>query len=1034
MGPAPSAPYFWVVLWLSSLCLGACFYHNFQEAQGLGHHTYSRFSEVQRECNSILSSLSVVKLDHDIPSEMNLYGEWAQDSNDAPLMPLYMGPHDNSSGSPRPQFRASFSAVVDVDGKGRSQTAMNMSGTLTLSILKDKTWRWRNKGTKDGFLMFEGYSRLQIAFEGVYSESEADGERVMCLLGSAELPSRGYDPADPWKLRNGSDRRVDPIPLLKDEKIVLVVRRPKSFSLTRREIKGEMRSLHDKSTPGYFGKMQIAFQPERYPMTTYKFASEDITAKDCSPYARPNKWLGDHINIYKGPNFCKILHQLAYYQVFTMLPNGRCDSTNDYCRKMWPFRSGNFNATHGSFDSVKLIMTELRCRAKAGPNGSNISARVATLLKEVLPLESHYEASESTSLSRPIVSSEGIWNSSSGQLCMVACAGADPSRCNLRICLYVPTSFSLTQRSTVFGSISSISKSGDPSNFSFSLGRPIHAYGRQLTMDLIYVLSYEYSKTKQAAEFLRRDEALGHGGGIKKALLTYPRMNERGNLCRDLGLSVSLFPVQRSGRFRVEYVRLRILTLGSKFCDSGFYQSSGNSSDDPAQAAASRLNISAQLEITKTPRNSSLMLSVEGLYSQLTGKMYLVGCRVAAVPRKTVSNITEWQHLDCEIKVEIQYPPTTLRWLITPTAKLSIESNRSKDNDPLYFGPVKLQTSAIMYTSQSKDILSERNVELFLRISTMSIVIACILSQLFYIKDASAAAPYVSHVMLGVQALGNGLSLITGPEALFTSQSQRSYASSSQYDLGSDGSFQVGEFLVKSLVLTAFLLTLRLWQKVWESRIRLPRRVPSDKRVLVVCLILHAVGFLVTLLINPNTHLHKPIRTDFNVSSPGPSQGIKDWGARLEQYAGLVQDFFLIPQVIGNIVWQIRCRPLRKAYYLGITLIKLLPHAYNYIRVPPMNIYFDQAYEFVDPDLGFYFRMGDVVVALVVGLLAVVVYLQQRCGSHGETKRMLWLGLGRLWSPASGGYDKVASMLSESELVAGAMEIETPAKVGTDAE
>ncbi|CAA6666301.1 unnamed protein product [Spirodela intermedia] len=122
MGSTPSAPFFWVVLWLSSLHLGASFYYGFQEAQGLGQHTYSRFSEVQRECASILSSPSLVKLDDVTASEMNLDGEWAQDSNEAPLIPQYMGPN------------TFFYAVVDVDEEGRSQTAMNMSGILTLRI------------------------------------------------------------------------------------------------------------------------------------------------------------------------------------------------------------------------------------------------------------------------------------------------------------------------------------------------------------------------------------------------------------------------------------------------------------------------------------------------------------------------------------------------------------------------------------------------------------------------------------------------------------------------------------------------------------------------------------------------------------------------------------------------------------------------------------------------------------------------------------------------------------------------------------
>ncbi|CAA7403077.1 unnamed protein product [Spirodela intermedia] len=1006
MGSAPSAPFFWVVLWLSSLHLGASFYYGFQEAKRVGHHIYPRFLEVHRECASILSSvkLDVSKAD-DIPTEMNLNGEWAQNSSDAPLMPVYMGSHYNSSGFPSTRFRAIFSAVVDVDGGGRSPTAMNLSGTLTLNILRDENWGQRNNQTN------ERHSKLEIAFEGLYFESKEDGgERVMCLLGSANLPLRGDDPADPWNLKNDSDTRVDRIHPPKDEKIKLVVRVPMSSNLTRREIKGDMMSLHNKSTPGYFSKVQVAFRLADYSMRAYKFESGNITAKACSPYPHPHKWLDDHIKVYKGPDFCNILHQLESYQSFTMLPNWICDSTNEDYRKMWPFQSKDFNGTHWSFGHVGFVMSEIQCKLEGGPNGSDFFARAASLFKEVLPWELDSEAAHRTSLSRPIVSSEGFWNSSSGQLCMVACAGADPSRCNLRICLYVPTSFSITQRSTVIGSISSISKSGDPSNFSFSFGRAIGAYGLG-TVSRASESSYEYTMTKQATNFLGRDGTTGRGGGIKKALLKYPRMNEGVDLCRDLMLSVSAFPVQGSGsRSAREFVIFKIFTLGSKFCDYDLYQPSGNSPDKPAQAAASTLNVSAELEITRNPRNKSLVLSLEGLYSQATGKMYLVGCRVAPVPRKTVCNITDWQHLDCEIKVEIQYPPTTLRGLTMPTATVSIESNRPKDKDPLYFDPVKLQTSAIMYRSQSEEILSDRQVEVVLRISTLSIVAACILSQLLYVKQTSADAPYVSHVMLGIQALGYGLPLITGADALFTTLSQRHHASSYQYDLQRDGSFQIADFIVKSLVLTAFLLTLRLWQKVWESRIRLPTGVPSDKRVLVVCLILHAVGFLVILLTNPNTHLHEPTGTDIYNSSQSPSHGIKHWGARLEQYAGLMQDFFLLPQVVGNIIWQIKCRPLRKGYYLGITLIRLLPHAYDYARAPLMNAYFDQGYEFVDPDLGFYSRTGDVFIPLVGVLLAVVVYFQQRCGSRGGAKWMSWLGLGRLWSPASGGYDRVAAV------------------------
>jgi hypothetical protein len=61
--------------------------------------------------------------------------------------------------------------------------------------------------------------------------------------------------------------------------------------------------------------------------------------------------------------------------------------------------------------------------------------------------------------------------------------------------------------------------------------------------------------------------------------------------------------------------------------------------------------------------------------------------------------------------------------------------------------------------------------------------------------------------------------------------------------------------VVKILILPAFLLTLRLAQKVWRSRIRLltrsllePGRVPSDRKVLLYCSAAHLVGFTLILV------------------------------------------------------------------------------------------------------------------------------------------------------------------------------------------
>ncbi|XWS20363.1 hypothetical protein CRYUN_Cryun31cG0095100 [Craigia yunnanensis] len=175
-----------------------------------------------------------------------------------------------------------------------------------------------------------------------------------------------------------------------------------------------------------------------------------------------------------------------------------------------------------------------------------------------------------------------------------------------------------------------------------------------------------------------------------------------------------------------------------------------------------------------------------------------------------------------------------------------------------------------------------------------------------------------------------------------------------------------------------FLLTLRLCQKVWRSLIRLlsrtplePHRVPSDKRVLTATLTIHVIGYIVVLIIHTVKTSQRPLRTDRFIDLRGHSQPLWEWEIELEEYIGLVQDFFLLPKVIGNFMWQIDCKPLRKLYYIGITVVRLLPHFYDYVRAPVPNPYFAEEYEFVNPTLDFYSNFGDVAIPITAIFLIV---------------------------------------------------------------
>ncbi|RLM85285.1 hypothetical protein C2845_PM04G30550 [Panicum miliaceum] len=318
--------------------------------------------------------------------------------------------------------------------------------------------------------------------------------------------------------------------------------------------------------------------------------------------------------------------------------------------------------------------------------------------------------------------------------------------------------------------------------------------------------------------------------------------------------------------------------------------------------------------------------------------------------------------MDCSVEVKVEYPPTTTYRLIGSTTKVHITITRSA-GDPLYFGAVKLEALPVMYQKQWRDAGSGGVINGALCIVVLSVAIAASLSQLRYLKSHADVAPYVSDVMLAVQFLGYGLPLITGSEALlekvtFGSQATKppppsSYAAAA----GTDNELYraVGQ-MSRALLLAALLLTLRIGHKVRRSRARMlarsplqPWRVPADRKVLAYSSGAPLAAFALAVALN------------------GQAMSV-------EQLVALTQDLLLLPQMIGNAVWRVNCKPLAGSYYLGITAARVLPHAYDYLRPPAVDPYSDQySDEYLQMS-----RPVDLVVPLVAIALALVVYVQQR--------------------------------------------------------
>ncbi|PWA57279.1 hypothetical protein CTI12_AA411730 [Artemisia annua] len=1007
---------------------------------------YDRIDEVKKQCRSYLPQTQNDKQPYSkrlfkIKDRMSFVnGDWWQDLDKAPIMPLKLRGLNRLNGSNAlssldetetnvydPSSPSNFVSfwVTNVDRAHRAKNSVNVNGILKLGITIGASFGSRPHENNPTFTIYPGHSELSISFQGIVSDTDdSNGETVMCLLGNTMLPYRYPDKSNPWDWVNEPGYINQP-PLIQDDQILLVIRYPKTFSLTQRGIYGSLKSLNPKTSQKYFDEVRLSSSLSG--VVNYEFSSDKLVSKACTPYPYKDEFVDTGVEMYKGADFCLILERFTGQDFpLTVVPNWKCNGTNEYCSKLGPFDTdASIKATNGSFKGVLLSIQDVRCEEASltGKNKNNRGSKftkVAAVIRVVPPSENYYNVAQRSGLNNMTLSVEGMWEASSGQLCMIGCRGIvdrDFNSCDSRICLYIPLSFSIKQRSIIIGTISNVDE-GKPANESyFPLAfekqvRPYELYDQYTASHP----SYKYSKIDLAGSVLERHEPFSFGTVIKKSLLTFPKLNDKDSylvglslLSEDLTLHHPAVP--DSGRTRSPLradVQFEILSIGPLF---GHYWSQQNDSiteeEIPKESEKTYtekqllLNVSGQISLLGLGSEYGNFSSVfvEGLYYPVVGKMYLVGCRDVRASWNVLYDSMDLEDgLDCLIEVVISYPPTTTRWLVNPTARISISSQRN-EFDPLFFKSVNLQTVPIMYRAQREDILSRRGVEGMLRVLTLSVGIGLIFSQLFYIKENSDSVPYISIVMLAVQAVGYGIPLVTGAEALF--KKSKSYDEDSSV-LQKSQMIQVIDYTVKILVLVSFSLTLRIYQKVWRSRIRLltraplePNRVPSERGVLIVTAVAHALGFISVLVIH----------------------SLQSWLVELEEYMGLVQDLFLLPQVIGNIMWQINCKPLRKLYFIGLTIIRLLPHVYDYIRSPIPNPYFSEDYEFVNPHLDFYSKIGDVLIPVTAILLAILVHAQQKLG-YEKLAGLLDFGKFRVLPRRSVAYERLSPVV-EAEMTSG---------------
>ncbi|RLM84884.1 hypothetical protein C2845_PM04G30580 [Panicum miliaceum] len=370
-------------------------------------HDYVRFADVERHCQPVLSSAAGLAADAyrvgDVNRDLLSFdkGDWHQEASRAPLMP-FDGSDVRGDGRGRlldPLPLATFAVTHVDDERCGMKEAVNASGVLVLSVSRKN--RAPDIGRNESvvspeFKLSPGRTKLKIAFEGVYTERD-DGERVLCMVGSAVLPTRSTHGADPWDWAMDSGRSSLVPPVMADNNILLVLRYPKELTLTTRAVLGEMTSTSAASAATYFDPVKLVSQLRYSP---YQYRPQELAASDVVGMGnRASK-------LYNGSYFCEALDHFRYGRgrVLAALPDWHdCgNSTGASCRSLGPFE---MDRAAGAYEPAGVIsIDDLQCRMDDGAAGT---VRVSAVFQATPPWEDPYTAVHRWGLSGTTLSAEG---------------------------------------------------------------------------------------------------------------------------------------------------------------------------------------------------------------------------------------------------------------------------------------------------------------------------------------------------------------------------------------------------------------------------------------------------------------------------------------------------------------------------------------------------------------------------------------------------------------------------------------------------
>ncbi|XP_076948846.1 uncharacterized protein LOC143621233 [Bidens hawaiensis] len=539
---------------------------------------------------------------------------------------------------------------------------------------------------------------------------------------------------------------------------------------------------------------------------------------------------------------------------------------------------------------------------------------------------------------------EGVWDKRKKRVALVACRVFDNTRtslkrCSVKLAFSFASSFSLKRRSGIVGKMWSTETE--------SLGN-VSFYSPANVNSRIKGVSYEHTEYEKVQSFCKENlDTKGKKG-------TYP---DEGSPSLRFDMMVRNKKGQTAyGYASPLYIRDKVYTPFENQWNHSSTNGYVNVSYVISFKARDAFDFGDQIGPSKV-----VEISAEGVYNTKSGVICMIGCK-----HMPYEKFQKKRLLDCELVVNINFSPLNSK--DAGMVRGSIKSTREKP-DPLYFDPVDFGSSSIT-TIQAKESIWRMDLEITMVLISNTLACVFVGLQLFHVKKNPDMLLFISVVMLVVLTLAHMIPLLLNFEAVFMVNRKQNVF------LGTDQWLEVNEVLVRVITMVAFLLQFRLLQLTWSSRNGHENRRSlwmSDKKVLKIsCPLYIAIGLTAWFAHSlQNTHT----KTRFHLAH----ENVTFWGA-LESYTGLVLDAFLIPQIMFNLFSDVHETVLAPSFYIGSTMVRLLPHVYDLYRRHSSSWFYDKIY--ANPGMDYYSTMWDVVICCSGLFCVFVIYMQQRFGGR----------------------------------------------------